>query len=195
MRTALESLRSRLELVLDDKLGPVAAEQRAFLEVARRDGARLTSLLDDVELIAGADAGEVDLDWAPCDLAEVAGHAAETAWPRAIAGGKEIEVHVDGPTLVMADVRRLTGAVTRLLQLAVDAASPGSAIEIAVSRAAIELHYEADALPTDRTLTVAVADTVAKLHGGAVTAALGDNSVSISLATAPPLLELASTAP
>src|ERR671923_812663 len=81
MAAAAETLQSHLEFVLDERAGSLTPEQRRFLDVALRYGDRLVHLVEDMRLIALAEAGELDLVWSRFDLASTARAVAEQVWP------------------------------------------------------------------------------------------------------------------
>jgi signal transduction histidine kinase len=186
MRTALGSLQTRLELLLAEEPGALTPAQRGELAAIGREGRRVASLVVDVELVARAEEGRLELDWTPCDLAALAHRAVEMVWPRAFPARKQIDLRVPGPVLALADEPRLSDALLRLARLAVDATPEGGTVAIEVTKDAVELRYEAPAGPVPADLAVAVADAVARAHGGALAVAADAGAVTLSLSLGAP---------
>jgi signal transduction histidine kinase len=184
MWSAADSLQARLELVLDERLGALSADQRGFLQVARKDGQRLLKLLADFREIALADAGLLELDWGRADLAEAASEAAEAVASRAQVLGKTVAVQADGAATIAADPARVHDAIARLMRQAIQQSAPGSAIELRVETAGIVVAYEADAPPAADSLGVAYATAIARAHGGSLTVSSDAPRVEIRIAFA-----------
>lgn len=181
MAAAAESLQARLELVLDERLGPLTSDQRGFLQVAKTDGERLLKLIADFNEMARAEAGLLELDWGRFDLGDAVHQAIVPVWPRALALGKSIVVSAARPTSVVADAARLKEAVLRVVQQAVQTAAPGTGIEVEVGDAEVRVTYESEApLPGD-SMALAHASAIATAHGGALDVSAGDQIVEIAL--------------
>jgi signal transduction histidine kinase len=181
MAAAAESLQARLELVLDERLGALSADQRGFLQVAKKDGERLLKLISDFREIALADSGTLDLDWSRVDLADAVQQAIVPVWPRAHTLGKSIVVNAVRPVAIAADAARLKSAVLRLLQQAVQQATPGCTIEIEVGDGEIRVTYEAEQSPAPDSLAVAHASAIAHAHGGSLSVSGDDAVVEIAV--------------
>ncbi|HEX2045498.1 MAG TPA: hypothetical protein VHF23_07730 [Gaiellaceae bacterium] len=164
MAAAVETLQSHLEFVLDERAGHLNAEQRRFLDVAVRYGDRLVRLAEDLRTIALADAGELEIALGRVDLAAVAQSAVEHVWPVARVEGKALDLRSDGPVAIEADLRWVERAVVGLLADAVDATVPGTSVRLDVRDDSLELGYEGAQPPGD--VPLALADAVARLHGG-----------------------------
>ena len=184
MSAAAESLQARLELVLDERLGALSADQRGFLQVAKKDGQRLLKLIGDFHEIALAEAGLLELEWGRTDVAEAARGAADSVAARAQMLGKSIGVTADDATAIAADAARVAEALRRLVQHAVQHSAPGSEIELSVAGAAVALRYEAESPPPADALGVAFATAIARAHGGSVAVASDGAIVRIELAFA-----------
>lgn len=190
MLTSAESVQSRLELVLDEKVGPLSAEQLAFLQVAARDGKHVLDVLHEWRFILLVESGTLALDAALVDLVAVAQRAANGLVARALTAGKTIEVDAPASVWLCADEKRVELAVRRLLGHVFALAERGSPIRIRVSNEGFELRYEGTERPTGEELPVALAEAVAHLHGGTFSAAVCGEEVVLSLS----LLEHAETA-
>jgi light-regulated signal transduction histidine kinase (bacteriophytochrome) len=184
MAAAAESLQARLELVLDERLGPLSADQRGFLQVAKRDGERLLKLISDFHEIALADAGLLELDWSRLELGDAVHQALVSVWPRAHALGKTIEVNVSKPVAMAVDAARVREALARLVQQAVQQGAPGCTIEIEVGDAEIRIAYEAEEPPAPDSLALAHAAAMAHAHGGCLGVTAGEHRVELTLGLA-----------
>jgi signal transduction histidine kinase len=184
MAAAAESLQARLELVLDERLGALSADQRGFLQVAKRDGERLLKLLSDFHEIALADAGLLELDLCRLDLGDAVHQALVPVWPRAQALGKTIDVNVEKPVTMAVDAARLRESLSRLAQQAVQHSVPGCTIEIGVGDGEIRIAYEADGPPAPDSLAIAHATAIAHAHGGALAVSADAGRVELTLSVA-----------
>ena len=181
MLAAAESLQARLELVLDERLGALTADQRGFLEVAKKDGRRLLKLIADFREIALAQAGLLELDWGRTDLAVAAQEAADAVSARAQVLGKSVTVSAERPAVVAADDARVREAIGRLVRHAVQHSAPGSAIDVEVGETGLVVRYEAESPPAPDTLGVAFAHAIARAHGGGLTVVAGEGTVQIAV--------------
>jgi signal transduction histidine kinase len=179
MAAAAETLQSHLEFVLDERVGGLNAEQRRFLNVAVRYGDRLVKLVEDMRTIALAESGELELRMAQIDLAAVAQSAVQQVWPIARGEGKAIELQNDGPVPIYADLRWIERAVLGLLLDAVEATADGSTLTLDVRDGALELDYEGEQPPSE--VALALADAIARVHGGELAIRGEGGSVSLGL--------------
>src|SRR5581483_3715251 len=95
LRTPLTSILGYLEAVLDGEIGDLAAEQRRFLGIVDRNSRRLLALVDDLLLVARADAGRLGLEPERIDLGQVAAECAMGARPAAEERGIALTVDAD----------------------------------------------------------------------------------------------------
>jgi hypothetical protein len=184
MWSAADSLQARLELVLDERLGALSADQRGFLQVARQDGQRLLRLLADFREIALAEAGLLELDWGRADLAEAANEAAAAVEARAQVLEKTVAVRSDRSAPIAADGTRVHDLIGRLTRHAVQQSAPGSAIELRVENGTLAIAYEAEAPPAPDSIAVAFATAIARAHGGSLTVSWNEPTVLIVVALA-----------
>jgi len=133
LRTPLSSILGYLELVLDDSVRPVSAEQRRFLTIAERNAHRLGQLVGDLLFTAQVEAGEVTFEWREVDLASVVTASVDAAIPAAAAGGVRVETTLpDGPVLVTGDVVRLGQACDNLVSNAVKFTPRGGRVSVSL---------------------------------------------------------------
>jgi signal transduction histidine kinase len=146
LRTPLTSIRGYLELLQAGDAGALNDTQQRFLGVADRNAGRLERLVGDLLFIARVDAGEVQIDAAPTDIAALAEEAVEAARPAADA--KDIALSVSA-----GDVPALVGDPGRLAQMLDNLVS--NAIKFTPAGGRVDLRVHAD----EGTVTVEVQDT------------------------------------
>jgi signal transduction histidine kinase len=132
LRTPLTVVRSSLEYVRRHPDAKVAEVEPALDDVDA-EVVRLSSLVDDLLLLARSDSGAVSIDRQPLDLGDVAAHAASSmAKP---AGVKDVRVVVDPePAMVEGDSMRLRQLVMILVDNAIRHSPTGGEVRVAVRR-------------------------------------------------------------
>jgi two-component system, OmpR family, sensor histidine kinase CiaH len=132
LRTPLTVVRSSLEYVRRHPDATVADVEPALDDVDA-EVVRLSSLVDDLLLLARSDSGAVPIDREPLDLGDVAAQAASSmAKP---AGAKDIRVVVDPePAMVEGDSLRLRQLVMILVDNAIRHSPTGGEVRVAVRR-------------------------------------------------------------
>jgi signal transduction histidine kinase len=181
MSVSAETLVSHLAILRAERVGPLTREQLRFLDTAERQGMRLLRMIQDLRTVALAERDALELDWATCDLVDIARLAAESVVAVALARRKPIEFSAEGPTRVLGDEDRLLQALVGMLDHAVEEGEAMAPIGLAVRGSEVEIRYVAEDPATD-SLGLALADSVASLHGGALTRQAGDGYVSLVLA-------------
>jgi signal transduction histidine kinase/CheY-like chemotaxis protein len=109
MRTPLNGILGMAGLLLDSPLDP---NQRAHAEAIRQSGATLLSLVNDILDFSKIDAGRMELESAPFDVAQLVQAVAELLAPRAAAKSVDIATFVDPNTPY-----RLRGDEARVRQI------------------------------------------------------------------------------
>ena len=127
LRTPLTTLDGYLEGLQD---GVVAAEPATW-SVLRRETARLTRLVDDLQDLWRAEARQLPLRLESVDLAVVITDAAERARPAAAARSIEVRVDAVGPLLARADRDRAAQILDNYLSNALRYAPEGSTVVVA----------------------------------------------------------------
>jgi len=181
MSVSAETLVSHLAILRAERVGPLTHEQLRFLDTAERQGMRLLRMIQDLRTVALAERDALELNWAVCDLATVARLASENVAAVALARRKPIELHVEGAARVLGDSSRLLEALVGMLDHAVEAGEATLPIALTVRNSEVEVRYVAEEVDSD-SLGLALADTIASLHGGALTRQAQDDSVSLVLA-------------
>jgi signal transduction histidine kinase len=180
MSVSAETLVSHLAILRAERVGPLTHEQLRFLDTAERQGMRLLRMIQDLRTVALAERDSLELEWTTCDLADIARLATESVAAVALARRKPIELHADGAARVLGDEDRLVQALVGMLDHAVEEGEATMPIALIVRGSEVEVRYVAEDVATD-SLGLALADTVASLHGGALTRRAYDEHVSLVL--------------
>jgi PAS domain S-box-containing protein len=114
LRTPLTSILGYLEVVLDGDAGELGDEQRRFLGVVERNARRLLRLVDDLLVVARADAGRLGLEPQRVDLGQLAIDCVLGARPAAREKGIALTVQAE-PVPIYGDVTRLTEVLENLI--------------------------------------------------------------------------------
>ncbi|MEU4246233.1 HAMP domain-containing sensor histidine kinase [Amycolatopsis sp. NPDC026612] len=142
LRNPLNVIRGRLEAAEDGHLPFDRALSASLLEEA----ALLQHIVDDLQDLAAADAGQLRLHPEPLDAADLAGHVAAAHADRAATAGVTLAVAATGDCTLAADPVRLRQVVGNLVTNAIRHTPPGGRVTIRVSSTVDEV-------------TLAVADT------------------------------------
>jgi two-component system, OmpR family, sensor histidine kinase CiaH len=130
LRTPLTVIRSSVEYLGRHQAEPVASVGDA-LEDITAEVDQLSTLVEDLLLLARSDSGAIELDRLPLDLGDVAGEAASTlAQP---AADRNVRIVVDPePAAVTGDPIRLRQLVAILVDNAIRHSPAGSEVRVAV---------------------------------------------------------------
>jgi signal transduction histidine kinase len=132
LRTPLTVVRSSLEHLRRHADEPVRSVGDALDDIGAEVD-HLTSLVDDLLLLARSDSGAISLDRLPLDLGDVAAAAASSLVKPA--GAKEVSVEVDPePAIVQGDAARLRQLVFILVDNAIRHSPKGGHVRVAVRR-------------------------------------------------------------
>ncbi len=96
LRTPLAALQAAVEALEDG----MASEPERFFQAMHRDLAALRALVDDLFLLARIEAGDVDFERVPIDLAELADEAIEALSP--VASRRDVGLRLEAPGRVAA---------------------------------------------------------------------------------------------
>ncbi|WP_370967729.1 sensor histidine kinase [Amycolatopsis sp. cg9] len=129
LRNPLNVIRGRLEAAEDGHLPFDRALSASLLE----ETVLLQHIVDDLQDLAAADAGQLRLHPELLDAAELAGHVAVAQADRAAAAGVGLTVEADGDTVLAADPVRLRQIVGNLVTNAVRHTPAGGRVTIRVS--------------------------------------------------------------
>lgn len=116
LRTPLTVLRGNADLLLRGLMGQLEPEQRTLIETMRTHAINMTSLVNNVIVIAGIDSGSLVTDPEELDLRKV---MEEVIWPlRAQISAKGLDLQLDLPDdlpAVRADLFQLRTVLTQLI--------------------------------------------------------------------------------
>ncbi len=130
LRTPLLPLRMQLDFLMTDEDHPPTPPHLEAMEVMRRNLDRLSGLVEDLLVVARSQAGRIQLDVAPTDLANVLREAEQTFHALAIKRGIRVTVDGDPMPLVLADSKRIGQVVTNLLSNAFKFTPDGGHISV-----------------------------------------------------------------
>ena len=133
LRTPLTSIRGYLELVAEADDAGDEEERASFLQVIDRNAQRLQRLVEDLLLVAQADADSLHLELEEIDLAKLVVDCAEGCLPTAAARGITLECTVHAAPTVQADPGRLAQVVDNLLSNALKFTPTGGGVHLRVS--------------------------------------------------------------
>ncbi len=128
LRTPLSALRAAVEALADG----VAPEPERYLRSMQRDLEALSSLVDDVFLLASIESGRLELRAEAADLTEIADEAVEALAPVAAARRVALRVDADGRVPVAGNPAALGRVIRNLLDNAIRHAPGGSTIQVVV---------------------------------------------------------------
>ena len=189
LRTPIAVLQAGHEALIDEVAEPTPEQ----LSSLHDETLRLARMVDDLQMLAAADAASISLSRRPCDLADVAAAAADSLAAQFAAAGITLERQLTSAR-ILADQRWLHQVVTNLLTNALKfSTAPASVgLDCGPSGAEAVLHVEdsgvgipADELPRifDRFwrgrgagqtsgsgIGLAIAAELARAHGGTLTA-------------------------
>jgi signal transduction histidine kinase len=131
LRTPLTSITGYVELALEDDLSD---EVRGFLDVVARNAERLLGLVNDLLFVARLQAGEMSLERADVDLADVVRDAVHALEPRAAAKGITLTCTVDSVPALRADGGRVLQVLDNLVSNAVKFTPEGGSVQVSVGR-------------------------------------------------------------
>jgi signal transduction histidine kinase len=132
LRTPLTTIIGYLELLADERAGPVTTEQRKLLQVMRRNGGRLRAITDDLLFIADVEDSRIAFARAGVHLERVAADAIEAQQPQVAEEDISLSLVAFPSPQVIGDRRRLDDLIDNLLSNAVKFTPPGGSVEVAV---------------------------------------------------------------
>jgi len=158
LRTPLTSIIGYLELLGSGK--PLSEEDARFVEIVRRNAARLQRMVEELLFLSRVDVGGLELDLDQVDVAELARAALGSADPAAAA--KRIALEYEGPETLRtrADADRVGQVFDNLIS---------NAIKFTPERGSVKVSLAAD--------------------GGSIVAGVSDNGVGVPEAEQPRLFE------
>ena len=132
LRGPLGSLVTLCQLLAEGDAGPLSMKQRQYVDVIRRSGQSVLSLVDDILDLAALESGRADPEVAPADLAAIVRGLAETYDPLGRERGIPIQIGLPRePLAVSIDERRVRHLLERMVEHLLSATEHGY-VEIAV---------------------------------------------------------------
>ncbi|MEL6901215.1 MAG: ATP-binding protein [Cyanobacteria bacterium J06606_4] len=131
LRTPLTSIHTSLKLLATGRLGELSQDGQQMLEVADENTDRLVRLVNNVLDLQRIESGEVTMNTAACDAAELIAQAAEAM--QTMAQQHDIEIHTRSVSLLIwADPDYIIRTLTNLVGNAIKFSDPGSIIHLSV---------------------------------------------------------------
>ncbi|MFQ6133511.1 MAG: ATP-binding protein [Armatimonadota bacterium] len=132
LRTPLTSVRGYVELLLSSTGAELSETQRGYLEAVQRSCRRLEKVVGAVLDLARVEAGALEVECQPVDVALLVREAVATAAPQAEDAGVSVELTSEPDSLVMqSDPARLMQVVEELLTNALRHTPRGGSIRVA----------------------------------------------------------------
>jgi two-component system phosphate regulon sensor histidine kinase PhoR len=132
-KTPLTAIQGFAETLLGGALDD-AAHRRHFVEIIREHSTRLARLTDDLLKLSSIEAGKLELEFAPVNVAALVESCAETT--RMKAEHKQLALTIecsDESLRVRGDARRLAEVLQNILDNAVQYTPPGGSITVCAS--------------------------------------------------------------
>src|SRR5882757_7762149 len=151
LRTPLNSLLLLSRLLADNDERNLTAKQMEFATTIHNAGSELLLLIDDILDLSKIEAGRVDLDPQPVDLAQVRAYVEQAFVPQAEDKGLELSVHLapELPSSISTDAQRLQQILRNLLSNAVKFTATGS-VTLSVKAAAPRASFGLSTLDSAR---------------------------------------------
>ena len=124
LRTPLAALRAALDALEDD----LAPEPRRYFAAMRKDIEAMRRLSDDLFLLARIEAGPLEFERVPADLAELADEAVEALTPVAVQESVTLRVSMKGFTMSEVGISEISRALRNLLDNAIRHAPPDTEV-------------------------------------------------------------------
>jgi CheY-like chemotaxis protein len=133
LRTPLTSIKGYVSLMLDDEVGALNEDQRDFLLIVQSNADRQVSLINALLDLTRIEAGKVELQQGPLDLAAIIHMVSTSFRPQLAAKKQQLSVAIDDhlPPLV-GDSDRITQVVTNLVSNAHKYTPAGGEISVSV---------------------------------------------------------------
>ena len=134
VRTPLNAVMNLSEMVLQEQLGPLTAQQKDVLRTVVASAAMLVALANDLTDVAKAESGALSVKPVRLDLRDTVGQVLGQLAPQIAAAGAEVRLDLpDTPLMATADPLRLAQILTNLLTNAVKYAGGDGPILVAAS--------------------------------------------------------------
>jgi NtrC-family two-component system sensor histidine kinase KinB len=136
LKTPLTSMEMAVHLLLTEKPGMLTPKQAELLDVAREEGERLRTIIDDLLNIGRLESGKVKMNIEPVSPAVLAGDGIESFRRMAQERGVILATDIEpGLTDVSADAMQIGHVFSNLLSNALKYTPPGGSITVSVKNA------------------------------------------------------------
>jgi len=133
IRTPLTSIRESVNLIGEEVMGEINERQKRFLDIASREIARISDLLNHLLQVSRMEAGGLKIRAVPLEPASLVSASLERMEPAARAKGIEMRARVDSPMpSILGDSDHLQQVILNLLGNAIKFSPPGSEIVVSV---------------------------------------------------------------
>lgn len=119
LRTPVSAIHGYVELLLDDEAGALGDTQQQFVRIIGRNSERLLGLVEEMLLLAEAEAGGLSLERHRVDLGSIVSEAVESLQPAATAAQVSLRLADARGALVDGDPRRLGQIADNLISNAI----------------------------------------------------------------------------
>jgi PAS domain S-box-containing protein len=131
LRTPLTSIIGYLELMgTGDE--PLGEEDAGFLEVVRRNVARLQHMVEELLFVGRVDAEGLSLDREEVDVGELARNAIRSVLPVAHTGDLTLELEEEGDAVAFVDPKRIAQVFDNLISNAIKFTPAGGSVTVSV---------------------------------------------------------------
>jgi PAS domain S-box-containing protein len=130
LRTPLHTIIGFTELLTEELEGPLNEKQKRFLSHVYQDSQHLLELINDILDLSKIEAGQMELHLETFDTRVVIGEAVNAIRPMAESRGVNVENHVPGETVAMADRVRFREILNNLLSNAVKFTPEGGSVRV-----------------------------------------------------------------
>ena len=135
LKAPLASMRQVFLLLLQEIAGPLNEQQRKLLRLSNVSAERLTSMVANLLDVSRLEAGTMEYDIHPCDVAPLIRGVAEEFEVQAQDKGIKLQVEADQPAWVQCDRDRIVQVIGNLFENALKFAPTGTAITAQIKRA------------------------------------------------------------
>ncbi|HXF68098.1 MAG TPA: ATP-binding protein [Burkholderiales bacterium] len=141
LKTPLTALREGAELLSDQVVGPLTAQQREIAEILRHNSIELQRLIEDLLSFSASQFHKVGLDLRPIAVRQIIGRVSEDQRLALAARRLRLEVAAEDLSITV-DSEKLRVVLDNLVSNAVKFSPPGGVIRIAARRAGAEFLLE-----------------------------------------------------
>jgi heavy metal sensor kinase len=131
LRTPLTILKGDVEVALNRPRS--AAEYKETLEMVNQTSDRLTSLVEELFLLARADNHQYPLQFEPFNLAELLNQLVTALLPRAVSKNLSLSLDTPDTLTLVADPAKLSRLFLNLIDNAIKYSNPGDTVRITVT--------------------------------------------------------------